>query len=183
MTKSLYDIFAHWWRGGNVYFYSDPHFGDDEINSSRGITDDEQVININKEIGKNDTIVILGDIGDPTFLKKIRGYKIIVLGNHDKGSTVYKEYADEVYEGILMISDKIMLSHEPVDFKYVFNIHGHDHANRFRSTYKHMNVCAELINYTPIALTSIIKAGLLADIPNIHRTTIDKTIERKRKKK
>lgn len=92
MYKHLYDNFKHWYHGGSVYFYSDPHFADEEMKYLRKnyIGDDEQVKAINKKIGKNDTIIFLGDIGDTEFIKKIRGYKVLIMGNHDKGATCYK---------------------------------------------------------------------------------------------
>ena len=32
MIKGLYNSFAErWYRGGSVWFYSDPHFGDEEM--------------------------------------------------------------------------------------------------------------------------------------------------------
>lgn len=31
MYKHLYDSFSHWYNKGSVYFYSDPHFNDDEM--------------------------------------------------------------------------------------------------------------------------------------------------------
>ena len=89
---------------------------------------------------------------------------------------------DEVYEGVLAISDKIILSHEPVDIPFMFNIHGHDHSNWYKGK-QHLNICAEHINYTPISLGEIIKSGVLSKIPSIHRITIDKAVERKGKKK
>ena len=89
---------------------------------------------------------------------------------------------DEVYEGVLAISDKIILSHEPVDIPFMFNLHGHDHSNWYKGK-QHLNLCAEHINYTPVSLGEIIKSGVLSKIPNIHRVTIDKAVERKGKKK
>ena len=117
MRKHLYEIFAaKWLRGGSVWFYSDPHFADSEMVSIRKnyISDEEQIKRINSKLGKNDTIIILGDVGDVTFVSKIRGYKVLIMGNHDKGASNYVDYFDEVYEGCLMISDKIILSHEPI---------------------------------------------------------------------
>lgn len=239
MYKGLYDQFAHWFHDGKgaVYFYSDPHFADDEMKYLRAdyIGDEEQVKRINSKIGKYDTLVILGDIGDTEWVKKLRGYKVLIMGNHDAGASNYKraikevehnsdtcphcgekveydlqtlyymgdDYAwcpwcresvkpkrdvyednrlfDEVYEGALLISDKILLSHEPIDYSYALNIHGHDHSQWFKSDNTHLNVCAELINYTPIPLKSIIESGALKEIPNIHRDTIDKAIARKLK--
>lgn len=171
MYKNIYDCFKHWYRGGTIYFYSDPHFSDDEMKSIRGgnyLDDSAQVSSINKRIGKNDTIIILGDIGNKEFLKSIRGYKVLILGNHDKGATTYKGYADEVYEGPLMISSKILLTHEPVNFEYAFNIHGHDHSKTSFQDGDHLNVCAELINYTPIPIKEIINGGRLSKIPDTH---------------
>ena len=228
MYKSLYDTFSHWFHDGKgqVWFYSDSHFGDEEMRYIRKnyIGDEDQVKHINSKVGKYDTLVILGDIGDIECVRKLHGYKVLIMGNHDKGASNYKriktdevrqgsyEYVpdyikgpdgfrgahiwkevvtqpafdnhlfDEVYEGPLMISEKILLSHEPIDFPYVFNIHGHDHSNSYFKDGRHLNMCAEWINYTPIALSQIIKSGLLSDIETIHRNTIDRATERKRKR-
>ena len=185
MYKHLYNCFKHWYHGGTIYFYSDPHFDDAEMENIRHITADEQVKLINKRLSKNDTIVILGDIGNPEYLKKIRaGYKVLVLGNHDAGATIYKDYVDEVYEGILMISDKLMLSHEPIiGFPFAYNVHGHDHGNRTKGVLHGLNVCAEVIRYTPVCIKNIIESGELKHVDNIHRITIDKATENKRKRK
>lgn len=187
MYKHLYDCFAHWFhenRGG-VWFYSDPHFEDEEMKWLRQnyIGDQEQVNNINRYVGKYDTIVILGDIGNPEWLQKIKGYKVLVLGNHDRGASVYKPYADEVYEGVLTISDKILLSHEPLDDKYHLVVHGHDHSGWFVGVEGwHINCCAERIGYTPISLKEIITCGILKPIPSIHRDTIDNATMRKKER-
>ena len=198
MYKGLYDCFKHWYHGGQVYFYADPHFGDAEMSQLRGVTDEEQLKNINAKVGKNDTIVILGDVGDVNWVAKIRGYKVLIKGNHDAGASNYKRVIynvwnddfdqlerrdnhlfNEVYEGALMISNKVILSHEPIDFDWALNIHGHDHAGLRWDDY-HYNVCAESINYVPISLQSIIEAGYLTYSPDIHRYTIDRATDRKK---
>lgn len=133
MIKHLYDCFSHWYRGGNIWLYSDPHFGDEEMKYIRKdyIGDDEQVRRINSKVWKNDTIIFLGDISDIEYIKKIRGYKVLIMGNHDAGASNYERQCgigsdgklydnrlfDEVYEGPLMINDKIILSHEPLIFR------------------------------------------------------------------
>lgn len=182
MIKGLYDSFAQrWYRGGSIWFYSDPHFSDEEMKYIRKnyIGDDEQVKRINSKIGKNDTIIFLGDIGDTTFIKKIRGYKVLVMGNHDAGASNYTEYFDEVYEGVLVIGPRIILSHEPVDFHYCFNIHGHDHSDWYKGEH-HFNVCAEHIDYTPVCLNTLLKKGLFSGVADIHRDTIDTATTRAR---
>ena len=180
MFKNLYDNFAHWFHDGRgtVYFYSDPHFNDPEMVHLRKnyIGDEEQIKRINSKIGKYDTLVVLGDVGDIEWVRKIRGYKVLVMGNHDKGVSNYKGIFDEVYEGALMVAPNIILSHEPVDFPFARNIHGHTHGK-----WDAFNMCAEFIDYTPVPLSYFVKRGF-KDIPDIHRETIDGAIERKAQK-
>lgn len=229
MYKGLYDSFNHWYHGGSVWFYSDPHFNDEEMKFLRKnyIGDAEQVKRINSKIGKYDTLVILGDVGDTEFVKNLRGYKVLIMGNHDKGASNYKRVVhdqikkvhsfwephytrvgpgpddwegkmiheeeilepafdnhlfDEVYEGPVFISEKILLSHEPINFPFGFNIHGHDHSNWNSDNSNSLNVCAELINYTPVNLNQIVKSGKLGKIDSIHRITIDNATERSKKR-
>lgn len=87
---------------------------------------------------------------------------------------------DEVYEGPVMIAEKLILSHEPVDVPWAFNIHGHDHVGRARKN--HLNVCSDVIGYTPVNMNQFMKSGALAHIDTIHRETIDTATERKRKR-
>jgi len=220
MIKGVYDSIAErWYRGGTIYFYSDPHFSDEEMwkvrtsqredlkNLSLKEFDEFQIKSINAKVGKKDTIVFLGDIGNLECVKKIRGYKVLIMGNHDMGSSNYKRVRndikyfsisidkpetvvktednhlfDEVKEGRYTISDKIILSHEPYDDPYAFNIHGHDHSGKTFNDNKHLNVCAEIINYTPVPIGDVIKSGKLKNIVNIHREAIDKQISEKLKR-
>ena len=46
-----------------------------------------------------------------------------------------------------------------------------------------LNVCAELINYTPVNLREIVKAGVLKNISDIHRDCIDHATAVKKLKK
>ena len=46
----------------------------------------------------------------------------------------------------------------------------------------HMNLCAEWVNYTPVSLKDLVKSGMLKNITDIHRVTIDKATARKAKK-
>ena len=186
MTKHLYDCFSHWYRGGQIYVYSDPHFNDDEMVYIRKdyISDEAQVRRINSKIGKNDTLIILGDVGDIEFIKRIRGYKVLITGNHDKGESVYKGIFNEVYTGALTINDKVILSHEPLILpKCFYNIHGHDHSKDFKDDDYHLNVCAEHINYTPISLSNLLKDGSLKHITSMHRETINMAIKKKRERR
>lgn len=100
ITDNLYPCFHHWYRGGNIWLYSDPHFNDPEMKYLRKdyIGDEEQVKRINSKVGKKDTIIFLGDIGDLSYISKIRGYKVLIAGNHDTGLSKYQKATHIVYE-------------------------------------------------------------------------------------
>lgn len=90
---------------------------------------------------------------------------------------------DEVYEGPVMIGEKLILSHEPVNIPWAFNIHGHTHSGPIRQDKYHFNVCSDVIGYVPINLNQWMKQGHLAKIKSIHRTTIDTATIKSKKRK
>ena len=250
MLPQLYKTFQDWSAKGSVWVYSDPHFGDSDckIMDPNWITPEEQVKKINDKVKKGDTLIILGDIGNPEYIKRIKaGYKILVSGNHDVGLTNYKKtvtheikeifaecvdeekykidvaierksfhkylyekypYAkiniqeryefhspfhffdatiddnlfDEVYGGPLFISDKILLSHEPIDIPFGLSIDGHVHdglGGLYKDNSKY-NVCSNCINDEPKNLSEIIKTGCHKNRNTIHRLTIDKKNKKKK---
>ena len=231
MIDSLYDIFKKWCAKGAVCIISDPHFSDVECFEQRkkyaqlpdGINtiddlDNYIIKNINLVAGKNDTLVCLGDVGNIECVKKLKaGYKVLILGNHDKGADYYKRTTiditnlkedlaasvelpkelligkhefdehviidnklfDEVYSGPLMISDKVILSHEPIIHcpDYLVNLCGHVHAKKHKfeiNGHQYYNFCAEAIDYKPVSLGKLIKNGILSKVKDIHRVAIDK---------
>lgn len=179
----LYKCFNHWHKEGTVWIYSDPHFGDRELAAGKPgrPTDEEHIKLINSCVGRKDTLIILGDVGDIECAKKLRGYKILICGNHDAGHTLYEEVFDEVYTGPLMIGEKLLLTHEPVDVSWAFNIHGHDHAGAIRAN--HLNVCSDVIGYKPVNFNKLMKSGLCSKVESIHRITINKAAKKKRRDK
>lgn len=245
MIKHLYDSFAEkYYHGGSIYIYSDPHFSDEDSYRFRfpeefdcddleGVSeetkrtankvtvqhlDQMQIDNINKVAHKNDTLIILGDVGNVECVKKLKaGYKVLIMGNHDAGASNYKRVIqkdfsevsfeelmrgdrthlkiednhlfDEVYEGTLQIGPKLILSHEPVEYPYCLNIHGHVHRVNPLGAYteginctSHYNCCAEQINYKPVCLKNITESGALKLVFDIHRVTIDGATVRKRRR-
>ena len=230
----LYDCFQHWGEKNAVWIISDTHFGDKDIQKAfpNRPSDEELIKNINQKVGKNGTLLLLGDVGDIECARQLKGYKVLLLGNHDSGRSNYerkfvqkvydkdnytrdeaiadmqKEYPnwycwvteeysfhspferwiihadnclfDEVYEGALIVGEKLLLSHEPVDIPWAFNIHGHDHAGTKRKG--HLNICADAIGYTPINFNQFLKSGASSKIQTTHRETIDKATERKKKR-
>ena len=89
---------------------------------------------------------------------------------------------DEVYTGPLMIAENIILSHEPVDVPWAFNIHGHIHDSKHKNDKRHFNVCSDAIGYVPINMNQWMKSGAMAHVETIHRTTIDSATIRKAKR-
>lgn len=236
MLAGIYDSFQHWGeKHQTVWIYSDPHFNDDEL--AGGIkgrpSAEEQVKRINAKCGRRDCLIILGDVGDIEYVRQLRAeYKVLIMGNHDAGSTNYKrqvihevydqdEYTkeqviaemqalypgwklsiheayefhspfkrwnayadnmlfDEVYEGALIVGEKLIFSHEPVEIPWLFNIHGHDHAGKKRVN--HLNVCSDVIGWEPVNLNQFLKGGFTSKIQTIHRETIDKATEKKKKR-
>lgn len=234
--QGLYKIFDHWHQEGTLFIFSDPHFGDSDLET--GIHNRpsaaEIVQRINAKCGRKDTLICLGDVGDVEYVKLLRAKrKILVCGNHDAGSTNYKReivkrifdrdihpdkaeirsimekefpgwairieedydfhcpfnrwiaYADnklfdEVYEGALIVGEKLILSHEPVEVPWLFNIHGHDHKGHKRKN--HFNVCVDVTGYQPINMNQFMKSGAMAHVETIHRTTIDSATIRKQKR-
>lgn len=180
----LYKCFDHWHKQGTVWIYSDTHFDDEEL--AAGVRNrpsaEEQVKLINSKVGRKDTLILLGDVGNVEWAKKLRGYKILIAGNHDAGLSNYEDIFDEVYGGPLMIGEKLILSHEPVSVPWAVNLHGHCHQGLFNPDIYHYNFCSDVIGYTPINLNQFMKTGPTAHIDSIHRQTIDKATTRKRKR-
>lgn len=184
----MYNIFNEKWCKQTIWIISDTHFGDEDLRAGipDRISDDDLVKLINSKVGRKDTLIHLGDVGNVEFMKKVRGYKILICGNHDAGKTNYKEVFDEIYTGPLVIGEKLILSHEPIDADWAFNIHGHDHAGAPRKN--HLNCCIDAsmkqfgIPFEPINLNQMMKTGLTSKVESIHRQTIDKATENKKKR-
>lgn len=184
MIESLYDNFKFWSDKCSVWIISDLHFEDSDCKmmDSNWLSPQEQVKRINRLVNKNDTLILLGDIGNIEWVKRLRGNKILVAGNHDTSIQKDKSIFDSIFEGPVFIGPKLLLSHEPIfGFDFCFNIHGHDHAGVMRPDNYHLNLAANVCNYTPVNLKQLVeKQGVLSKINTIHRQTINKAIARKR---
>ena len=184
MIKSLYPCFQHWSELGGVYLVSDTHFKDlDRKYMGYFISDEDQFYILNETCHQFDTLIHLGDVGDLSYIKRLRCHKVLIMGNHDQSIEKMEEIFDEVYSGPLWISQKIVLSHEPIDIQswswiegegtnIAFNIHGHDHRDSVRDYY-HLNLAQNVFGYVPLNLNQFIKSGKLKNLKDIHRITID----------
>lgn len=102
MIPQLYEKFNDWNRYNNIWVYSDTHFDDPNC---KQIDPDwpspqKQIDLINKKVHKNDAFILLGDVGNPEWIRKIKAkYKILIKGNHDKGNSNYlKNKKEEMYD-------------------------------------------------------------------------------------
>ena len=179
MIKTLYPCFQHWSAKGSVYLVSDTHFFDNDREvMGYNIPESVQLERIISTCHKNDTLIHLGDVGSVEWMNKIKAYKVLIMGNHDQSIEEMRKYFDEVYSGPLWISQKLVLSHEPLITQtwstvetIAFNIHGHDHDDTKRDY--HLNLAQNVFGYLPLNLKYFIEQGYLKSINDIHRTTID----------
>ena len=76
----MYELFNERWCKQTIWLISDTHFGDEELRAGipNRISDDDLVKLINSKVGKKDTLIHLGDVGDINYIKQLRGYKILI---------------------------------------------------------------------------------------------------------
>lgn len=85
----VYESFLDRWKSlQTCWVISDTHFGDEDLH--QGIhnrpSDEEIVKIINSKCGRSDLLIHLGDVGDISYVRKLRaGYKVLIKGNHDAG--------------------------------------------------------------------------------------------------
>lgn len=105
------------------------------------------------------------------------------------GSVYYVAFADnrlfdEVYTGPLIIGEKLILSHEPVDTPWAANIHGHCHSPNHKDGPNQYNICPDATrDFNPVPLAQILKhSGFLSHVQSLHRDTINNATKRARKR-
>ena len=152
------------------YVYADPHFYHKNIieYTQRPFTSiqemNETIINNhNTMINKRDKVFILGDFclagKDKTIAlaQRLKGYKILILGNHDKGRSLqfwYEVGFQEVIKYPIIVQKQYVFSHEPMPMSQstpYINVHGHIHNNVLDST-KHRNVSLDVTDFNPVEL-------------------------------
>lgn len=177
----LYPCFKHWLEYDSIWIISDTHFDDIDckLMDPNWITPEEHIQILKKVLNKQTLLIHLGDVGNPAYLDELKCYKVLITGNHDVLSKVASHF-DEVYTGPLFIADRILLSHEPIGGleSFAMNIHGHDHVANFR--HNHVNLASNVCHFRVFNLGASIKGGLLSQIENYHRITIDQANEKKK---
>lgn len=161
---------------GNIFMIGDTHFGHTKLLTLEPLRaafassieeHDEKIIeNWNKMVRTKDVVYHLGDVCFGNFkpLKRLKGYKKLILGNHDK-ETQLGAHFDRMF-GAVKFSNEFMLTHIPIhpgqlEYRFKYNIHGHLHSSNVKiatkdgcseiDDYRYINVSCEQIGFMPIA--------------------------------
>ena len=155
-----------------IYFTSDLHLGHENIIkhcgrpfSSVEEMDEFIITNWNKRVHKNDIVYIVGDItlknvGGDAFVRRLKGKKILILGNHDQ--FIRRSGASELFEYIKAMDEcridgrRITLCHypmiewpgsrrEPETKPYGYLVYGHIH-NGVKQLFRHLYESENALN-------------------------------------
>lgn len=157
------------------YFLADPHFGHENIVLYCGRPfqnikhmDDTIIANWRRVVAPEDTVYLLGDFaltnteGVTRYINALTGKIILVAGNHDmsRTTTFWRKRGVEAYKvPIDYNGGEFVLSHEPIMFPIIPNVHGHTHGNVHRGSVAshgvHICVSADVVDFTPVSVTHI----------------------------
>jgi calcineurin-like phosphoesterase family protein len=151
-----------------VFFIADTHFGHRAICKYRPEfktpeEHDEHIIeNWNKVVTKKSFVWVLGDMcienkfyNMDKLISRLNGNIRLITGNHCH-LEYYNHIKIKIMNGIIK-KYGYWLSHcpiHPVELRGKQNIHGHVHYKSLPDK-RYINVCCEVINYTPISLDEI----------------------------
>ena len=158
------------------FFIADTHFGHANIVKYCGRPfpnsdemDETIIRNWNAVVSKDDTVYHLGDFSlvkknrIPEYIDALNGKIILIRGNHDRSRTItaWGKMGIDSRNGPIRYS-YYLLSHEPMLFPELPNIHGHTHGNVHNGDISdhgiHVCVSCEAVNYSPISIDFIEKA-------------------------
>lgn len=159
----------------NIWVISDTHFGHENIIkyckrpfSSVWQMNETMIQNWNAVINPEDIVYHLGDVGMSLpgselhdILKRLKGRKRLILGNHDDGkSAVIQNNFQKIVVWRMFREFGVLLSHVPVHEgtlnpeKCPVNVHGHIHNNVINDK-RYVNVSVEQTGYMPVNLESL----------------------------
>jgi calcineurin-like phosphoesterase family protein len=151
-----------------VFVASDTHFGHENMAIKRGFKSAEEqdaliVENWNRVVQKRDIVILLGDItfekANYEILKSLNGRIWAGLGNHDlpQHAKELQKYVAKMFG--LMKYKGMFFSHAPIHPQELHRVHkcchGHVHLDSIDDP-RYVNVCMEVINYTPVLVSDII---------------------------
>lgn len=165
----------------NIFTISDTHFNQSAIikfgqRPFKCVKEmnDTLIDNWNSKIEEGDLVVIVGDFifegiyQVEDILKRLKGRKILIKGNHDTNSRIkkIKSVTDSVYICKKLIINRngkrILFSHKPTKRavnKFDINIHGHHHRKLRGANlpeFRYYNAAVEFNNFTPINIEDVL---------------------------
>lgn len=162
-----------------IYFIADMHLNHDNIirhckRPFQNAKEMNEVLerNWNGVVRDEDDVYILGDLyfkdstGVVDILKRLKGRKYFILGNHDRiNNEIAKQFVwVKIYHEMYVDDIPFILFHYPIEswnksFHGSIHIYGHIHnSENIREDLKNrFNVGVEMINYTPISVVEILK--------------------------
>lgn len=160
-----------------TFVISDTHFGHNNIISHcnrpfRSVSEMDNTIisRWNRVVGKDDIIYFLGDFTNKNpkyYLSRLNGTVFFIIGNHDAGLFKNHIHPRMRRQIITYLGEPILLMHNPSERDLNkfdgWMIHGHTHNNvidlypLINPNRKTMNVSCELLNYTPIEISDLIR--------------------------
>jgi len=162
MIKTLYKNFQHWSKKGSVYLISDTHFDDpDRDFMGYTVSEDEQIEILKKTVHKQDTLIHLGDVGNPDYIKQLNCYKVLIMGNHDQSKTKFeKKYTTIDLDNLTDEEIKLKERKHEIDYwSYEFHkpfVRGYKSNNLFDEVYQGPLWIAEklIISHEPLMVAS-----------------------------
>lgn len=168
----------------DIWVISDTHFGHENIIkyckrpfSDASDMDEYMVSQWNDNVKNGDIVYHLGDVcfGDYSIIKRLKGRKRLIVGNHDNIMEVGK-YFQKVMMWRMFPEFGLLFTHVPVhentlrplvvtkNYKegavggttmQLTNVHGHIHQNKSPS-HNYFNASVEWTNYTPVHIDTIL---------------------------
>jgi len=171
-----------------IFFTSDNHFGHENILkfesrpfSSAEEMDEYMILKWNEKVKARDTVYIVGDMflrhPDPeSVLKRLKGQKRLVLGNHD-ASWIDKVDVSKYFESVdkfLEVSDGergLTLCHYPMlqwkHEKKSYMIHGHIHSDTdfdfwpmIKARKRVLNAGADINGLVPVTFNELLENNI-----------------------
>jgi len=162
----------------NKFFISDTHFTHRKIitfANDKGVRlrpfdtieemDELIVNNWNSVVRPQDTTYLHGDVvwnrKALPILDRLNGKKVLIKGNHDIFQLkYYTPYFKDIRAYNILPEHGIISSHIPIHpscmNRWKLNVHGHLH-DEILDDDRYMNVCVEQIDYTPVALETVLQ--------------------------
>lgn len=162
-------------KSGSIFVISDLHLNHGNIIRyckrpfhNVGIMNKTIIQRWNKVVGPNDTVYFVGDFSFrgpfQYWRKKLQGHIVFIKGNHDRNIRNARHHSILHHRG-----HSFYIVHNPQDVPENWKdwiIHGHVHSNHMRAyplvngDRKSINVSAELTNYYPLNLDTVINWDL-----------------------